>query len=601
MKKHCKINTEKNNLNENHDPIESKILITANQTSELNIVIKKMSHEETNNYDKTHPRISKSKDIKPSDIIRMRNYTPINTRSRTIKMTQDTSQIIEEVDSSIRKMKDETSENNDLNKTDNIMWTLFNYIQDYKESNESLIDPFIKLPSKRFYRDYYKEIKNPISLNLIRKKLTESSYKSFENLVYDLELMFENAIQYNQEGSLINEHARKLLNELKVRAKELDPDKIPESSISSPPDYIPSSTSMSSYNETIKQNTPSSIRTMRNIDKAVQKFKQQNRIELPENISRTPEDLMALGLSYSGGKIRRKREKKTGYNIFSKEFRKQLRDTKSSLPFLDMCKEVGFRWRTLTHEERALYEEKARLITIQEARERDELIKANHPDPIITSSINNILTTTENQIFNNQSYQDSGSNIIVASNKINIDNQNQLNSNQTICEESHTLINTNLVDQIDTSQTVNEQSLGLSLQTPILQFENQLLKPDFSYFQPDIKKSSKENQHKEAYMKYISNLRRQENYHNNSNNQAITSQPDWYLNLDINDMRLKIQDENGTISNSSSWISNVSSDNTAETLMSLRYYLLNDAINLNPNVMDKVIEDAESSSQYFSL
>ena len=49
MKKHCKINTEKNNLNENHDPIESKILITANQTSELNIVIKKMSHEETNN------------------------------------------------------------------------------------------------------------------------------------------------------------------------------------------------------------------------------------------------------------------------------------------------------------------------------------------------------------------------------------------------------------------------------------------------------------------------------------------------------------------------------------------------------------------------
>jgi hypothetical protein len=64
-------------------------------------------------------------------------------------------------------------------------------------------------------------------------------------------------------------------------------------------------------------------------------------IILPSNISKTPEALSALGLSYYGGKIRKKRDKKSAYNIFSKEFRKRLRDTKSSLSFLDMSKEVN--------------------------------------------------------------------------------------------------------------------------------------------------------------------------------------------------------------------------------------------------------------------
>lgn len=38
-------------------------------------------------------------------------------------------------------------------------------------SGQELSEPFWNLPSKRYYPDYYKEIKNPLSLNQIGKKL----------------------------------------------------------------------------------------------------------------------------------------------------------------------------------------------------------------------------------------------------------------------------------------------------------------------------------------------------------------------------------------------------------------------------------------------
>lgn len=65
-------------------------------------------------------------------------------------------------------------------------------------------------------------------------------------------------------------------------------------------------------------------------------------------------------------KERVKRPKKSGFNMFSKEFRKSLRDTKSSLSFIDMSKEVGLRWRALSEKERAEYERKAAIATQKE-------------------------------------------------------------------------------------------------------------------------------------------------------------------------------------------------------------------------------------------
>ncbi len=80
------------------------------------------------------------------------------------------------------------------------------------------------------------------------------------------------------------------------------------------------------------------------------------------------QQLRIQSLQKHGKKVRVKRLKKCGYNIFSKEFRKALRDTKSSLSFIDMSKEVGNRWRALTDRQRADYEEKARLETIIESQ-----------------------------------------------------------------------------------------------------------------------------------------------------------------------------------------------------------------------------------------
>ena len=70
----------------------------------------------------------------------------------------------------------------------------------------------------------------------------------------------------------------------------------------------------------------------------------------------------------SARKIRVKRDKKTAFNIFSKELRKSLRDTKSSLSFEMMSKEVGNQWRALSAQQRAEYEEKARIETLKEMK-----------------------------------------------------------------------------------------------------------------------------------------------------------------------------------------------------------------------------------------
>lgn len=76
-------------------------------------------------------------------------------------------------------------------------------------------------------------------------------------------------------------------------------------------------------------------------------------------------------------KERKKAPKKSGFNMFSKEFRKSLRDTKSSLSFIDMSKEVGIRWRALSDKQRAEYEQKAIIATLRE-KEKFEGLFTDH-------------------------------------------------------------------------------------------------------------------------------------------------------------------------------------------------------------------------------
>lgn len=64
-----------------------------------------------------------------------------------------------------------------------------------------MCEPFWRLPSRRFYPDYYKEIKNPVSLTQIRRKLTNHAYGTVSEVAGDMNIMFENAKKYNVQTS----------------------------------------------------------------------------------------------------------------------------------------------------------------------------------------------------------------------------------------------------------------------------------------------------------------------------------------------------------------------------------------------------------------
>ncbi|GMT37808.1 hypothetical protein PFISCL1PPCAC_29105, partial [Pristionchus fissidentatus] len=91
-------------------------------------------------------------------------------------------------------------------------------------SDESLVsDPFVELPSKRYYPDYYDEMKCPMSLFMINKKLKLGKYTDLDELVKDFALVFGNAMEYNVEASEIYKAAKALKELTLKKAKQLQP------------------------------------------------------------------------------------------------------------------------------------------------------------------------------------------------------------------------------------------------------------------------------------------------------------------------------------------------------------------------------------------
>jgi len=91
---------------------------------------------------------------------------------------------------------------------------LFNSILKSKNGSRKRASIFMNLPNKKEYPDYYTAIKNPISLNCMKNKMKSSNNSldqnydySFDDFVDDLNLMFENAMCYNMEGSVVYEDA----------------------------------------------------------------------------------------------------------------------------------------------------------------------------------------------------------------------------------------------------------------------------------------------------------------------------------------------------------------------------------------------------------
>ncbi|KAH3680577.1 hypothetical protein WICMUC_000251 [Wickerhamomyces mucosus] len=73
----------------------------------------------------------------------------------------------------------------------------------YKENDIEITLPFIEEIDRENFPDYYKLIKQPMTLNLIVKNIHASKYRNIDQFANHLKLIWSNAKLFNEEGSLI--------------------------------------------------------------------------------------------------------------------------------------------------------------------------------------------------------------------------------------------------------------------------------------------------------------------------------------------------------------------------------------------------------------
>lgn len=92
-------------------------------------------------------------------------------------------------------------------------------IRKFRNENGRLkILAFERLPDKTRNPDYYVEIKEPVAIDLIKRRVKRKKYTSLEHFMRDLELMFNNAMQYNEDESDLYKDAKELWEEAKKLA-----------------------------------------------------------------------------------------------------------------------------------------------------------------------------------------------------------------------------------------------------------------------------------------------------------------------------------------------------------------------------------------------
>ena len=76
--------------------------------------------------------------------------------------------------------------------------------EDDEEGGKRLIiGPFIDLPPKKHFADYYAIIPEPIAMKQIDKRIKKEEYSSVNDFKRDIKLLVANAKQYNEDGSVI--------------------------------------------------------------------------------------------------------------------------------------------------------------------------------------------------------------------------------------------------------------------------------------------------------------------------------------------------------------------------------------------------------------
>ncbi|KAJ9502173.1 transcriptional regulator [Exophiala xenobiotica] len=66
-----------------------------------------------------------------------------------------------------------------------------------------IIGPFLELPPKKLYPDYYNFIQDPIAMDMIEKRINNHQYTTLKDFSKDVGLLAKNAKTYNEDGSML--------------------------------------------------------------------------------------------------------------------------------------------------------------------------------------------------------------------------------------------------------------------------------------------------------------------------------------------------------------------------------------------------------------
>ncbi|KAF2484630.1 chromatin remodeling complex SWI/SNF component SWI2 [Neohortaea acidophila] len=104
----------------------------------------------------------------------------------------------------------ETLSKEDRDTLQTILDNVHDSLQDLEEEstdpellNRGIIDPFIDLPPKQSYPDYYELIKDPICMKQIQAKINKKQYQNLRQFRQDIALLCSNCRQYNEDGSML--------------------------------------------------------------------------------------------------------------------------------------------------------------------------------------------------------------------------------------------------------------------------------------------------------------------------------------------------------------------------------------------------------------
>ncbi|KAI8074856.1 hypothetical protein BC940DRAFT_286793 [Gongronella butleri] len=121
----------------------------------------------------------------------------------------------------------------DLNQFDTSLFmrsVLNAYRRRRDKENRIYMEIFEELPDRKEYADYYEAIKQPVSLETIEDKMRENKYKTMNEWSADYEKMFENAMEYNENGSRIYRDAKLMLRLLpRLKTDYMFAQHVPES------------------------------------------------------------------------------------------------------------------------------------------------------------------------------------------------------------------------------------------------------------------------------------------------------------------------------------------------------------------------------------